>query len=241
MACPAPSLRLTLCNTLVPDAEFLVLACIVASACAFTKSMPLMSRSKLAMSKQLETPRIAMSLETSSLEQVTQTLAGVVAVDGGTSEGSADRTRGTLSSSYSTDGHTTLCSRSQPASTSSSALSSPSFSACSSRAFSLSSCECRATIGHQPSNIRITSNIRSRLRPLFDPRTRTRARLARLTLSPNPTPRDLHMASKAMCSSAHLHLSKRGAPPMWAQVRAVRGPGHRGLLPPAGLHRRRAI
>jgi len=64
--------------------KFLVLACIVASACAFTKSMPLMSRSKLAMSKQLETPRIAMSLETSSLAQVSQTLAGVVAVDGGT-------------------------------------------------------------------------------------------------------------------------------------------------------------
>merc|ERR1711865_69115 len=42
------------------------------------------SRSKLAMSKQLETPKIAMSLDVSSLEQVTQTLAGVVAVDGGT-------------------------------------------------------------------------------------------------------------------------------------------------------------
>ena len=92
MACPAPSLRLTLCNTLVPDAEFLVLACIVASACAFTKSMPLMSRSKLAMSKQLETPRIVMSLETSSLAQVSQTLAGVVAVDGGTSEGCGSNT-----------------------------------------------------------------------------------------------------------------------------------------------------
>merc|ERR1719156_420315 len=36
------------------------------------------------MSKQLETPKVAMSLELSSLEQVTQSLAGVVAVDGGT-------------------------------------------------------------------------------------------------------------------------------------------------------------
>merc|ERR1712028_144301 len=64
--------------------QFLVLACLVASACAFVPQPALMSRSKLAMSKQLETPKIAMSLEMSSLEQVTQTLAGVVAVDGGT-------------------------------------------------------------------------------------------------------------------------------------------------------------
>merc|ERR1711935_488208 len=63
---------------------FLVLACLVASACAFVPQPALMSRSKLAMSKQLETPRIVMSLETSSLAQVSQTLVGVVAVDGGT-------------------------------------------------------------------------------------------------------------------------------------------------------------
>ena len=36
------------------------------------------------MSKHLETPRIEMSLETPSLADVSQTLAGVVAVDGGT-------------------------------------------------------------------------------------------------------------------------------------------------------------
>ena len=76
----------------MPDAEFLVLACLVASACAFMPQPVLMSRSKLAMSKQLETPKIAMSLEMSSLEQVTQTLAGVVAVDGGTSEGCGSNT-----------------------------------------------------------------------------------------------------------------------------------------------------
>ena len=88
----APPRLLTLCHTLVPDAEFLVLACLVASACAFVPQPALMSRSKLAMSKQLETPKIAMSLEMSSLEQVTQTLAGVVAVDGGTSEGCGSNT-----------------------------------------------------------------------------------------------------------------------------------------------------
>ncbi len=76
----------------VPGAEFLVLACLVASACAFVPQPALMSRSKLAMSKQLETPKIAMSLDVSSLEQVTQTLAGVVAVDGGTSEGCGSNT-----------------------------------------------------------------------------------------------------------------------------------------------------
>ena len=76
----------------MPGAEFLVLACLVASACAFMPQPALMSRSKLAMSKQLETPKIAMSLEMSSLEQVTQTLAGVVAVDGGTSEGCGSNT-----------------------------------------------------------------------------------------------------------------------------------------------------
>ena len=63
---------------------FLVLASLVASACAFVPQPALMSRSKIGMSKQLETPKVAMSLELSSLEQVTQSLAGVVAVDGGT-------------------------------------------------------------------------------------------------------------------------------------------------------------
>ena len=88
----APPLVLTLHNTVVRNAEFLVLACLVASACAFVPQPALMSRSKLAMSKQLETPRIVMSLETSSLAQVSQTLAGVVAVDGGTSEGCGSNT-----------------------------------------------------------------------------------------------------------------------------------------------------
>ena len=88
----APPLVLTLCHTLLSGAEFLVLACLVASACAFVPQPALMSRSKLAMSKQLETPKIAMSLDVSSLEQVTQTLAGVVAVDGGTSEGCGSNT-----------------------------------------------------------------------------------------------------------------------------------------------------
>jgi len=64
--------------------KFLVLSCLVAFADAFVPQPALMSRSKFTMSKQLETSRIAMSLETSSLEQVSQTLAGVVAVDGGT-------------------------------------------------------------------------------------------------------------------------------------------------------------
>ena len=72
-----------------------MLACLVASACAFVPQPALLSRSKLAMSKQLVTPKIAMSLETSSLEQMSQTLAGVVAVDGGTSEGCGSNTRHT--------------------------------------------------------------------------------------------------------------------------------------------------
>ena len=74
-------------------AEFLVLASLVASACAFVPQPALMSRSKIGMSKQLETPKVAMSLELSSLEQVTQSLAGVVAVDGGTGDGCGSNTR----------------------------------------------------------------------------------------------------------------------------------------------------
>ena len=54
-----------------------------------------MSRSKIGMSKQLETPKVAMSLELSSLEQVTQSLAGVVAVDGGTGDGCGSNRRHT--------------------------------------------------------------------------------------------------------------------------------------------------
>ena len=76
-------------------AEFLVLASFVASACAFVPQPALMSRSKIGMSKQLETPKVAMSLELSSLEQVTQSLAGVVAVDGGTGDGCGSNTRHT--------------------------------------------------------------------------------------------------------------------------------------------------
>ena len=74
---------------------FLVLASLVASACAFVPQPALMSRSKIGMSKQLETPKVAMSLELSSLEQVTQSLAGVVAVDGGTGDGCGSNTRHT--------------------------------------------------------------------------------------------------------------------------------------------------
>ena len=72
-----------------------MLASFVASACAFVPQPALMSRSKIGMSKQLETPKVAMSLELSSLEQVTQSLAGVVAVDGGTGDGCGLNTRHT--------------------------------------------------------------------------------------------------------------------------------------------------
>ena len=76
-------------------AEFIVLASLVASACAFVPQPALVSRSKIGMSKQLETPKVAMSLELSSLEQMTQSLAGVVAVDGGTGDGNGSNTRHT--------------------------------------------------------------------------------------------------------------------------------------------------
>jgi len=63
-------------------AELAVLACLLAGAEAFVSQPALAPRSsKLAMSK-LATPK--MSLEVTSLDQVSQTLAGVVAVDGGT-------------------------------------------------------------------------------------------------------------------------------------------------------------
>merc|ERR1719460_386111 len=61
--------------------KLLVLACLAAVAEAFVPQPVLASRSKLSMSK-LPAPK--MSLELSSVEQVGQTLAGVVAVDGGT-------------------------------------------------------------------------------------------------------------------------------------------------------------
>ena len=78
-----------------------MLASLVASACAFVPQPALMSRSKIGMSKQLETPKVAMSLELSSLEQVTQSLAGVVAVDGGTGDGCGSNTRHTGQQSVS--------------------------------------------------------------------------------------------------------------------------------------------
>ena len=107
----APPFVLTLCHTLLSGAEFLVLACLVASACAFVPQPALMSRSKLAMSKQLETPKIAMSLDVSSLEQVSQTLAGVVAVDGGTGKGCGSNTRQSVDTQLT---HIFACHRSRP-------------------------------------------------------------------------------------------------------------------------------
>merc|ERR1711964_456476 len=61
--------------------KLLLIACLVAVAEAFVPQPALASRSKLSMSK-LATPK--MSLGLTSVEQVGQTLAGVVAVDGGT-------------------------------------------------------------------------------------------------------------------------------------------------------------
>ena len=89
------TLLLMLLNPTGVDAEFLLLACLVCFANAFVPQPALASRSKLSMSKHLETPRIEMSLETSSLEQMSQTLAGVVAVDGGTREWRGSNTRHT--------------------------------------------------------------------------------------------------------------------------------------------------
>lgn len=63
-------------------AELFMLACLVATTEAFMQQPALRSSSKLSMSKLAASPK--MSLELNSVEQMTQTLAGVVAVDGGT-------------------------------------------------------------------------------------------------------------------------------------------------------------
>lgn len=60
------------------------IACLAAVANAFVPQPALASRSRISLSKQLQTPRVEMAMDTSSLEQVSQTIAGVVAVDGGT-------------------------------------------------------------------------------------------------------------------------------------------------------------
>ena len=60
---------------------FVVLACLAAAAEAFAPSPALRTGSKVAMS-QLAAPK--MSMEVSAVEQLSTTLAGVVAVDGGT-------------------------------------------------------------------------------------------------------------------------------------------------------------
>merc|ERR1719487_1343789 len=61
---------------------FVVLACVAAAAEAFAPSPTLRTGSKVAMSKLAAAPK--MSLEVSAVEQLSTTLAGVVAVDGGT-------------------------------------------------------------------------------------------------------------------------------------------------------------
>ena len=61
---------------------FVVLACLAAAAEAFAPSPALRTGSKVALSKLAAAPK--MSMEVSAVEQLSTTLAGVVAVDGGT-------------------------------------------------------------------------------------------------------------------------------------------------------------
>ena len=75
-------LSLTKCVCLCFATELFVLSCIAAAAEAFAPAAPMLrAGSKVAMSK-LAAPK--MSLEVSAVEQLSTTLAGVVAVDGGT-------------------------------------------------------------------------------------------------------------------------------------------------------------
>jgi len=61
---------------------FVALACFAAAVEAFAPAPAMRMGSKVAMSKLATTPK--MSLEVSAVEQLSTTLAGVVAVDGGT-------------------------------------------------------------------------------------------------------------------------------------------------------------
>ena len=60
-----------------------MLACFAAAAAAFAPSPMLRAGSKAALSK-VAAPAPVMSLEVNAVEQLSSTLAGVVAVDGGT-------------------------------------------------------------------------------------------------------------------------------------------------------------
>merc|ERR1719238_277734 len=61
--------------------RFLVLASLLAAADAYVNAPLLQTRSKMPLSR---VPSASMSLEPTAVAQMTQTLAGVVAVDGGT-------------------------------------------------------------------------------------------------------------------------------------------------------------
>uniref|UniRef100_A0A6T7YRB7 Uncharacterized protein n=1 Tax=Prymnesium polylepis TaxID=72548 RepID=A0A6T7YRB7_9EUKA len=63
-------------------AKLFVVLCLAAAVEAFVPQPALRTSSKLALSKAVAAPQ--MSLELNALEQVSTTMAGVVAVDGGT-------------------------------------------------------------------------------------------------------------------------------------------------------------
>jgi len=71
-----------LCTFLSTMAKLFVVLCLAAAVEAFVPQPALRTSSKLALSKAVAAPQ--MSLELNALEQVSTTMAGVVAVDGGT-------------------------------------------------------------------------------------------------------------------------------------------------------------